>query len=120
MSLSPLVPPSLSGENAAAWVGGQSERFSLHMKQSKQLPLFAATPVPMPKRGKLEGTPPAPRGDRRWLTVFIDVPEDNRPAVGLVAARGLTVQRPLLRMCRGEAVCEDVGRLWASSGPEMG
>ena len=35
-------------------------------------------------------------------------------------ARGLTVQRHLTRMCRGELVVEDLDLLWASSGPEKG
>jgi len=33
---------------------------------------------------------------------------------------GLAPQRQLLRMCRGEGVNDDVARLWASSGPELG
>ncbi len=35
-------------------------------------------------------------------------------------AQHLTVQRHLLRMCRGELVQERVEGLWASSGPEKG
>jgi hypothetical protein len=30
------------------------------------------------------------------------------------------VQRELLRMCRGKSVIEQIDRLWASSGPELG
>jgi GNAT superfamily N-acetyltransferase len=52
--------------------------------------------------------------------VFIDVAADNPAAVRAVAELGLTVQRPLLRMCRGEPVVEDLPRMWASSGPEKG
>jgi ribosomal protein S18 acetylase RimI-like enzyme len=52
--------------------------------------------------------------------VYIDVPAENRPAVRAVADLGLTVQRPLLRMCRGEPVQEHVEELWASAGPEKG
>jgi GNAT superfamily N-acetyltransferase len=52
--------------------------------------------------------------------VFLDIPEDNRPATALAAEWGLTVQRHLLRMVRGVPIREDVGQLWASSGPEKG
>jgi GNAT superfamily N-acetyltransferase len=60
----------------------------------------------------------------RWTyagqRVYIDVPVENRPAVQAVADMGFTVQRPLLRMCRGEPVQEHVEELWASAGPEKG
>jgi hypothetical protein len=49
----------------------------------------------------------------------IDIPLENKPAVKVAEAAGLTVQRPLLRMSRGEAVAEQVEQLWASSGPEQ-
>lgn len=52
--------------------------------------------------------------------VFIDIPTTNTKAIQLAEPRGLTVQRHLLRMCRGETVEEQVEALWASSGPEMG
>jgi hypothetical protein len=52
--------------------------------------------------------------------VYVDVPEANMAAVRSAAAAGLAVQRHLTRMSRGAPLCEDVGRLWASSGPEMG
>lgn len=52
--------------------------------------------------------------------VFVDVPEDNSLACRLAAERGLVVQRPLLRMCRGEVVVERQEQLWASAGPEKG
>jgi ribosomal protein S18 acetylase RimI-like enzyme len=52
--------------------------------------------------------------------VFVDVPRDNAPAVETVEAAGLRVQRHFMRMVRGEPVCDDVGFLWASSGPEKG
>jgi hypothetical protein len=52
--------------------------------------------------------------------VFIDVPLPNAAAVRAVEATGLAVQRPLLRMGRGEPVRENVDMLWASSGPEKG
>jgi len=52
--------------------------------------------------------------------VYIDIPEGNTAAAALAASFGLTVQRRLLRMCRGESVCEDVSQLWCSSGPEKG
>jgi hypothetical protein len=52
--------------------------------------------------------------------VYLDVPEANEAACRLAAAQGLTVQRHLLRMCRGERVTEQIEHLWASSGPEKG
>jgi ribosomal protein S18 acetylase RimI-like enzyme len=52
--------------------------------------------------------------------VFIDVPTENQRAVAFVEGMGLTVQRHLLRMCRGLLVREPIQALWASSGPELG
>jgi GNAT superfamily N-acetyltransferase len=52
--------------------------------------------------------------------IFIDVPRPNEPARRAAEALGLTVQRELLRMGRGEPVAEAVDLLWASSGPEKG
>jgi GNAT superfamily N-acetyltransferase len=56
----------------------------------------------------------------RGRRVFVDIPVDNAAAVRLAEAEGLTVQRHLVRMCRGRSVLERVPELWASSGPEMG
>jgi hypothetical protein len=53
-------------------------------------------------------------------SVFIDVPLPNGAAVTAVASTGLTPQRQLLRMTRGEPFRERVEMLWASSGPEKG
>jgi GNAT superfamily N-acetyltransferase len=52
--------------------------------------------------------------------VFIDVPRPNLAAVRVVEATGLTTQRELLRMGRGQPVRERIEWLWASSGPEKG
>jgi ribosomal protein S18 acetylase RimI-like enzyme len=52
--------------------------------------------------------------------VFLDVPARNAAAVAWVEGRGLKVQRPFVRMCRGPRSGEEVNRLWASSGPEKG
>jgi ribosomal protein S18 acetylase RimI-like enzyme len=52
--------------------------------------------------------------------VFLDVPTGNAAAVRWVNEAGLSVQRPLVRMCRGPVPAEQVRALWASSGPEMG
>jgi GNAT superfamily N-acetyltransferase len=52
--------------------------------------------------------------------VCVDVPRENEPAVAVVERLGLAPQRTLTRMCRGRQIVEDVGRLWASSGPELG
>src|SRR5262249_21357750 len=53
-------------------------------------------------------------------TVFLDVPLVNAKALAVAAATGLSVQRHLLRMCRGERIGERPEELWASSGPEKG
>ena len=52
--------------------------------------------------------------------IFIDVPVDNRAAVECVESHGLVVQRPFIRMRRGDPVDDDASQLWASSGPEKG
>lgn len=52
--------------------------------------------------------------------VYLDIPIGNRDATRAAEAVGLTVQRHLLRMVRGEKIDERVAELWASSGPEMG
>ena len=52
--------------------------------------------------------------------VFIDIPTGNVPAIRWAEESGLSVQRRLLRMCRGPAPEEQIPALWASSGPEMG
>ncbi|MBL8798609.1 MAG: GNAT family N-acetyltransferase [Planctomycetia bacterium] len=52
--------------------------------------------------------------------VLLDVPEQHGEAMALARRMGLQPQRPLVRMCRGPSVGEDVQRLWASSGPELG
>ena len=52
--------------------------------------------------------------------VYWDLPSSNSGAVGLAQSAGLSPQRQFLRMCRGEAVTDDIARLWASSGPELG
>jgi hypothetical protein len=52
--------------------------------------------------------------------VFVDVPGDNAPAVRWAEARGLRVQRPLTRMCRGTPVADRRAWIWASFGPEKG
>jgi GNAT superfamily N-acetyltransferase len=52
--------------------------------------------------------------------VFLDVPEGHAEARRLAEGRGLSVQRHLLRMCRGEMVVERQDLLWAGSGPEKG
>lgn len=54
------------------------------------------------------------------MPVFIDIPTGNGPAIRWAEETGLTVQRRLLRMCRGPVLEEQIAALWASSGPEMG
>lgn len=52
--------------------------------------------------------------------VSIDVPLPNEAAIQWVESHGLTERHTLSRMCRGVPVVEQVGSLWASSGPEKG
>jgi GNAT superfamily N-acetyltransferase len=52
--------------------------------------------------------------------IYWDHPSSHLAAVQLAKSAGLAPQRQLLRMCRGAAVNDDVARLWASSGPELG
>jgi GNAT superfamily N-acetyltransferase len=52
--------------------------------------------------------------------VYLDVPSSHERAVRFAESAGLEVQRTLTRMCRGVEVNDDVTRLWASSGPELG
>ncbi len=51
---------------------------------------------------------------------YIDIPQAHVTASALARQQGLTVQRELLRMCRGARIDERVDCLWASSGPELG
>ncbi len=52
--------------------------------------------------------------------VIVDIPTDHREAIAWAEGGGLRQNREFWRMTRGEAVVEDLARLWASSGPEMG
>ncbi len=52
--------------------------------------------------------------------VIVDIPTDQVEAVAWAEGSGLGQNREFWRMTRGEAVVEDLPRLWASSGPEMG
>lgn len=52
--------------------------------------------------------------------VFLDIPEVNAAARNWASLQGLTAQRKLLRMVRGERIHDDPNRIWTSSGPEKG
>jgi hypothetical protein len=52
--------------------------------------------------------------------VYIDVPVSKIEIGRLLQSKGLTVQRHLQRMVRGESAGEQTAELWASSGPEIG
>lgn len=52
--------------------------------------------------------------------IFVDIPGGHRCAVAWAEDIGLRPAREFWRMTRGAAVHEDLERLWASSGPEMG
>ncbi len=51
---------------------------------------------------------------------FIDIPLTHQPSAAAASQQGLTIQRQLLRMCRGTRIDERIEDLWASSGPELG
>lgn len=52
--------------------------------------------------------------------VFVDIPVQNEGGVALAKRNGLTVQRHLIRMRRGQPMAEHTDHIWASSGPELG
>lgn len=52
--------------------------------------------------------------------VFMDIPAENDSAIRWAQSRGLKVQRPLMRMHRGQPVGDNPKLQWASSGPEKG
>jgi GNAT superfamily N-acetyltransferase len=52
--------------------------------------------------------------------VLLDVPTANATAAAMVGSWGLRAERVLVRMGRGPRVREDLGRIWAGSGPEKG
>jgi hypothetical protein len=52
--------------------------------------------------------------------VILDVPSVHNVAVHLAGSLGLHVERSFVRMSRGAVSCDDLARLWASSGPEVG
>lgn len=52
--------------------------------------------------------------------VYLDVPGAHDRACRFAEVGGVEAQRTLTRMCRGVEVRDDVTRLWASSGPELG
>lgn len=52
--------------------------------------------------------------------VYWDLPSSHSAAARLAQIAGLAPQRTFVRMCRGGTVNDDVARLWASSGPELG
>lgn len=57
---------------------------------------------------------------RRGVKVFVDIPNSNRSAIDVAQHAQLMPQRPFYRMSRGRPSSNDVGLLWASSGPEYG
>jgi predicted N-acetyltransferase YhbS len=52
--------------------------------------------------------------------VIVDILASHSDAIAWAEGHGLKRSRELWRMTRGEAAVEDLDRLWASSGPEMG
>jgi GNAT superfamily N-acetyltransferase len=52
--------------------------------------------------------------------IFIDVPEDNLPAIRWAQSQALAVERRFTRMIRGQPIVEQPEHVWASSGPEKG
>ena len=77
--------------------------------------------------GPIQGTPEAGRellldaGHRfAGQPVYLDVPTNHTEATTLAQSLGLTVQRPLLRMGRGQRVHENLAMFWSGFGPEKG
>jgi GNAT superfamily N-acetyltransferase len=60
------------------------------------------------------------RHDYADRAVLIDIPTDHAEARAMARAGGLTIQRHLTRMRRGERLDERLAGLWAGSGPEKG
>lgn len=58
--------------------------------------------------------------DPGGASVIVDVPSDSAEVPALLQRAGLSVQRELLRMCRGEPVCEDRDWFRCSYSPELG
>lgn len=58
--------------------------------------------------------------ERAGRPVYADIPTSNAAAMAWAESRGLGVERPFTRMCRGQAVADRPGWIWASSGPECG
>jgi hypothetical protein len=56
----------------------------------------------------------------RGQLVYLDVPVPHVAANGFAKRMSLVPARQLCRMCRGREVSDDLLRLWASSGPELG
>lgn len=52
--------------------------------------------------------------------IIVDIPSHHADAVAWAEDCGLTPGREFWRMTRGAPVVENLDRLWASSGPEMG
>lgn len=52
--------------------------------------------------------------------VYLDVPDANAHAIAELQRLGFTMQRPFLRMVRGETRMFDLSLFWSSFGPEKG
>jgi GNAT superfamily N-acetyltransferase len=57
---------------------------------------------------------------REHTRIYIDVPDENTPALAWAAQAGLTAERQFYRMTLGAPVTEDRSAIWASYGPEKG
>jgi GNAT superfamily N-acetyltransferase len=54
-------------------------------------------------------------------TVFLDAPDDQRSWSAMLAERGFAIERPFLRMCRGQLVTPgQPSQVYAITGPEFG
>ena len=72
----------------------------------------------------IDGRPPVEMLQRTlsdWTgTVFLDVPDRWAAVAGWLASHGFAVQRPFLRMARGDAPRADQARMFVIAGPEFG
>ena len=101
---------------AAGPVGGPIRGFALWRPGSSAAQIGPCIAEPDAGRALLDDAGGRLAGRR----VIIDVPTDNVAAAAWARGAALEPSREFWRMTRGEPVVEDLCRLWASSGPEMG
>jgi predicted N-acetyltransferase YhbS len=101
---------------AAGPIGGPIRGFVLWRPGSSAVQIGPCIAEPDAGRALLDDAGRRLAGRR----VIVDIPTENVDAVAWAEKADLKASRELWRMTRGEPVVEDLSRLWASSGPEMG